>query len=182
MGDVAPGEPPEVPYDPAGALEESRLLVPLLVKFPRGELGGKEVGSAVTAVDVWRTIMDALGLKVPEGAASVDLYDVAVGREPLQGRALVATLGNHYATRAGMWLLSGDFGRPPRLCQLDVDPACVADVFDRHALAGDALWRWTFDSESPPDSTAPRALPLQRREPASIDPDTAAALTVWGDL
>lgn len=178
VGDVAAGDAPELPYEPAGPLGEDRLLVPLLVKFPSGQFAGKETATAVTSIDLSRTILDALRLKVPDQLAGIDLFDAAVGHEPLFGRALVATLGNHYSTRAGNWLLSGELGKVPRLCQLDVDPACVNDVFDRRPIAARALWRWTFDAETAPETGARE----HAREPASIDGETAAALTVWGDL
>jgi hypothetical protein len=178
VGDVAAGDAPEIPYEPAGPLTEDRLLVPLLVKFPGGQFAGKEVPTAVTSADLARTILHILQLKVPPQVTGADLFDLAGGREPLLGRAMVATLGNSYSTRAGMWLLTGEIGKTPRLCQLEVDPACVSDVFDKRVIAGRALWQWTFDAGA---MQAPGARKFAR-EPASIDADTAAALTVWGDL
>ena len=163
MGDVSPGDPPEVPFDPAGSLGEDRLLVPLLVKFPKGELAAKEVNTLVTDVDVTATILAALRLKHDAG---LDLYSVAQGMEPLAGRGLVATLGDQYATRYGHWLLRGGLGKQPMLCQLDVDPACMNDVFADKPIAGWAAWQWTYDSFE--RATQKRIAP---REPASIDPD-----------
>ncbi len=177
-GDVAGGEQTGVPYDPAGSLSEDRLIVPLVVRFPGDKLAGKEAKAGATSVDVARTVLDALQLKVPEQVGGVDLWSLANGVEPVGGRPFVATLGSAYATRVGSWLLRGHLDHPPRLCRLDVDPACVNDVLGNDAIAGEALWQWTFDVESAELSPGRKT----QREPAAIDPDTAAALTVWGDI
>ncbi|HMJ14446.1 MAG TPA: sulfatase-like hydrolase/transferase, partial [Polyangiaceae bacterium] len=179
VGDVAAGDAPDPPYEPAGPLSEDRLLVPLLVKFPGRHFAGVEVPAAVTSVDVARTILEALGLKLPDHASGSNLFAAALGRDAPVGRALVATLGNQYSTRAGSWLLHGEIAKAPRLCQLDVDPACVNDVFEKRPIAARALWQWTFDAglrNKENGATEPS------REPASIDAETAAALTVWGAL
>lgn len=174
VGDVAPGDAPETPFDPAGELGDDRLLVPLLVKFPGGKLATKEIHSAVTSVDVAATLLRALKLDPQHGS---DLYSVAEGVEALTGRAQVASLGDRYSTRLGQWLLRGTLGKTPSLCQLDVDPACVNDVFALKPIAGWAAWQATSAAFSL--GTSRRLAP---REPASIDPDTGAALTVWGDI
>jgi arylsulfatase A-like enzyme len=173
-GDVAPGNPPELPFDPTGDLAESRLLVPLLIKFPGGRLAAKEVNAGVTTVDISATLLGALRLK---GTGGLDLFAVGEGVSPLAGRGLVATLGDHYSTRFGPWLLRGITGKTPTLCELDVDPACVTDVFDQKTIAASAAWQATYRAFD--DATKHRVAP---REPASIDPDTGAALTVWGDI
>ncbi len=177
VGDVAPGEGPEPPFDPAAPLSEERLLVPLIVKFPGGKMPGKESSSDVTSVDVASTILAALRLDPAEPNGGRDLYAAAHGQEPLVGRAIVATLADHYSTLFGRWRLAGQIGRTPRLCQLSVDPACVSDVLDTMPIAAQAVWQRTFLSES--FALDHRVAP---REPASIDPDTGAALTVWGDI
>lgn len=174
VGDVAPGDPPDAPFEPAGELHEERLLVPLLVKFPGGKFAAKEVQTAVTTVDVAATILRALKLSGPAGS---DLFATAAGVEPLTGRGFVASLGDRFATRHGPWLLRGVLGKTPSLCQLDVDPACVNDVFAQKPIAGWAAWQWTNEAFS-----AASARRIAPREPASIDPDTGAALTVWGDI
>ncbi|MBN1611233.1 MAG: sulfatase-like hydrolase/transferase [Polyangiaceae bacterium] len=178
MGDVAVGDAPKVPFDPIGHLEEDRLLTPLIVRFPDGKFGGAIVSSQVTTADVTATVMKALGLTPPEWVDGDDLYVRAAGLRPLVGRAAVAALGDRYSTRLGNWLLRGRLGRKPSLCASDVDPACLADLFDRDWLAAPALWFQTVRALEPRGAAgSPPA-----REPASIDPDTLAALTVWGSV
>lgn len=177
VGDVAPGEGPEPPYDPAADPDEERLLVPLLVKFPASDLPPKEATSSVTSVDVAATILAALRLDPPPDLAARDLYGAASGVEPLVGRALMANLADHYATVFGRYRLAGELGKVPSLCRLDVDPACVNDVLTQKPIAAQATWQWTFLSEN-----AALDKRIAPREPASIDPDVGAALTVWGDI
>jgi hypothetical protein len=178
-GDVAPGDPPELPYDTAGPLGEDRLLVPLLAKFPGGQFAGKEVVSAVTTTDITFTVLEALRLRPPDGVRGFDLFAAAAGNEPPGGRPLVATLGSRYATRLGSWLLLGESGRQPTLCELSVDPACVTDVYSTRPIAARTAWQWTYETETSAASAENRRF---QREPASIDAETGAALTVWGDV
>jgi hypothetical protein len=177
-GDVGAGEPPNLPFDPNPPLREDVLLVPLLVKFPGRLASGASFDTPVTTVDLTRTILESLALSSPENPGGVDLWDLAVGRQPLLGRALVATSGSHYATRMGTWLLLGELGTSPKLCQIDVDPACVDNLFGTRPLAARSLLRWT---EGAIHENLGRRDPSPR-EPAGIDPETGAALTVWGDI
>jgi hypothetical protein len=179
VGDVGAGDAPELPYHPAGPLSEDRLLVPLLVKFPSQQFAGKEVIVPVGTTDLTFSVLEALHLKSPVDLAGFDLLSAASGRDRVAGRALVATLGNRYAVRVGAWLLHGESGRMPALCDLAIDPSCVNDVYPRRSVTSRAIWQWTYDAD-----VAARALrrKIGDREPASIDPATGAALTVWGDV
>lgn len=177
-GDTANGDPSTIPFDPVGTLRDEQLGVPLLVKFPRNFRGGDAYGEVVTTTDLTRTILDALGLKVHDSVEGVSLFDsIADVRSP-QSRTQVATLGRRYVSRTGVWLLFGEQGSTPRLCQTDVDPMCVEDRFSMHPLTARSLWQWTNSELYRLRSGAANT----QREPASIDPETAAALTVWGDL
>jgi hypothetical protein len=176
MGDVAVGDPPNVPFDPIGQLEEDQLLTPLMIRFPDGKFGGSMVSSQVTTADVTATVMKALGLTPPGWMDGDDLYLRAAGVRPLVGRPAVAVLGGQYSTRLGNWLLRGRLGRIPSLCASDVDPACLTDLFDKDWLAAPTLWFETARALEPRGGAASPP----GREPASLDPQTLAALTVWG--
>jgi hypothetical protein len=178
-GDVSAGEPPEVPYDPQGALDENRLAVPLVVKFPGGDLGGRDVPLPVSAPDVSATILAALGVPVPDYFEGVDLYAAAHGGVAVVTPPLLATGAGRYSTRLGSWLLRGELGKTPSLCAVDLDPACVNDVFDERPYAARALWLSTFRAESAAIHASERP---KEKVPAVLDPDTIAALTVWGDV
>lgn len=175
MGDVAAGDPPGIPFAPLPPLREDMLLTPLIVKFPGGALAGTQAGATTGTVDVTRTVLQALGVGT-EGLEGTDLLRLARADLPIDGHPMVATLGSRYSTRFGPWLLAGDIGRRPTLCQLDVDPACATDVYAQSPIAGEALWRRTFHA-----ATAAVALRSRRAaNPVSFDADTAAALKVFG--
>jgi hypothetical protein len=175
MGDVASGDPPSIPFAPMPPLREDVLLTPLVVKFPDGAFAGTQASAMTTTMDVTATLLRALGVGT-EGIAGVNLARLARNDLPPDGHPLTATLGSRYATRFGPWLLTGDIGRRPFLCQIDVDPACASDDFAQSPIAAEALWRRTFHAES-------EALSLRGRRPAlpaTFDVDTASALKVFG--
>lgn len=178
VGDVASGEPPNVPFDPVGSLREDQLIVPLLVKFPSNAWAGHSVESPVITADIARTVYDTLGLDIPDGISAANLGQIAANRGPVSARPLVATLGNRYASRLANWLLFGEIGKEPSLCELYVDPACTTNHFSDHPWTAKASWQWTRNEllRMRTINAAPA------REPASIDADTAAALMVWGDI
>jgi arylsulfatase A-like enzyme len=177
-GDVGPGEHPDLPFDPRGPLSEERLIVPLIIKFPENSLAGKEIQSASAAEDLAVTLLSGLGLRVPKSLTGADLALRAQGRDPLGGITQVATLPDRYAARLGQWLLRGQNGRVPSLCALDIDPACVSDVFEKHIIAARALWQATFWTLNSASKLAP---PIASRRVISVDQETVAALSVWGD-
>lgn len=178
-GDVSAGEPPESPFAPQGPLTEDRLAVPLVIKFPGGDLAGRDEPVPASAADVSATILTALGIPVAEVVEGVDLYAAAHGRVSVVTPPLIATAAGRYSTRLGSWLLRGELGKTPTLCAVDLDPACVNDVFDQRPYAARALWLSTFRAESSSLSAVGRP----KEKPAAVlDAETIAALTVWGDL
>jgi arylsulfatase A-like enzyme len=157
--------------------------VPLVVKFPGDATPGREITEPVTSVDVARTIAAALRIRLPEYAHGEDLFEVASNRSPVVARALVATLGDRYATRFGSWTLNGQLGRVPHLCRLDVDPACENDVFATSPIAAVASWQATFEElASEARAGAELSGAKGEPEPAVLSPDVANALIVWGDI
>ena len=176
--DVGLGAGPEIPFGPAAPLTEDRLLLPLIVRFPRDALGGKEVTLPSTATDVSTTILRALGLE-PSAQAGADLFARGSGVASLGGDVDVAATGAEYSARLAGWLLRGTTGRTPRLCASDIDPSCINDALDLRPGAARALWLAVFDAAAEDARVASRLGPRQRAE---LDPETLAALTVWGDV
>jgi hypothetical protein len=176
--DVGLGAGPEIPFDPAAPLTEDRLLLPLVVHFPGDALAGKEITLPTTAADVAATIQKALGLEPLPGTYG-DLFARGSGVASLTGDVDVSAEGMDYSARLGGWLMRGSAGKTPRLCASDIDPACINDLIDQRPAAARALWLATFDAAAKDARSAAQLGPRQRAEP---DPDTLAALTVWGDL
>ncbi|MCU0687713.1 MAG: sulfatase-like hydrolase/transferase [Polyangiaceae bacterium] len=170
---AAAADPDALPFAEPQDLSEGSLHVPLYVRFPGGALAGKRVIAPTTTVDITKTVLDALGLDGPDGSGT-DLYALASHDVAPAERPLEATLGDRFATRWGALRLSGRDGSAPSLCRIDEAGTCSGELLSSMPQAALALWRWTYDHE---------ALGLARRpkrEPATIDPDTAAALAVWG--
>ncbi|RYZ07205.1 MAG: hypothetical protein EOO73_12600 [Myxococcales bacterium] len=176
--DVGLGSGPEIPFEPLAPLTEDRLLLPLLVRFPSDALAGKEVTLPTTSAQVAFTVARAFGLEAPPGAGG-DLFARASGVAALTGDVDVASADRDYSARLGAWLLRGAVGKTPRLCASDIDPACINDALDQRPSAARALWLATFDAVA---ADARRAAPLGPRVRAELNPETLAALTVWGDL
>ncbi|HTM45371.1 MAG TPA: hypothetical protein VL137_10475, partial [Polyangiaceae bacterium] len=170
--DVSMGEQPDVPFG-VTTLSEDRLLAPLIIKFPGEMTAGRQMVSACGSEDITRTISDALDLPANEQTLGINLQNVAAGWEAPGGNPQVAVLGNQYSTRWGQWMMLGEFGTPPRLCQLDIDPSCVRNVFADNPMTVNALWRVTFEALSQP----PRA----KHQGAVLDNTTRDALMVWGE-
>ena len=57
--------------------------------------------------------------------------------------------------------------------------AVGADAFRERSIAARATWLGTLAGES---REVPKELGSVEREPVELDPETRAALTVWGDL
>lgn len=164
-----------LPFAEGGKLSEEALHVPLFVRFPAGARGGTRVETPTTHADIARTVLVALGLDGPDAPPGLDLFSVAANATVAAERPVVATLPNAFSTRWGDLRLSGAPGSAPFLCDAAEGQACERDARDAMPLATRALFRWTFDQE------ASIVLGTKlTREPATIDPDTAAAFAVWG--
>jgi hypothetical protein len=173
MGDVAMGDNPSIPFTPLGRLDDSRLLVPLIVKFP-GATEGEKVDARVGPRSVSRTLHEALGARWPGSESVVDLYSAAK-RPPglLSNSGQVAIQGHEYAFTIGPWRLSGALGVQPKLCDIEVDPACQTDLYAEHPFVVHWTWR-AFQRAMQAEGDVPQ------RENAEIDPATRAALDVYG--
>jgi hypothetical protein len=176
--DVGLGNAPDIPFDPMAPLTEDRLLLPLLMRFPGDALAGREVTLPSSVPDVSYTVLKALGLDVSRHHGN-DLFARGSGSASLAGDTDLATSAQDYSARLGNWLLRGSAGKVPRLCAQDIDPACATDGLDQKPLAARALWLSAFGVAA---RQAREAAQLGPRERAELDPETTAALTVWGDL
>jgi hypothetical protein len=85
----------------------------------------------------------------------------------------VAIQGHEYAFTIGPWRLSGALGVQPKLCDIEVDPACQTDLYAEHPFVVHWTWR-AFQRAMQAEGDVPQ------RENAEIDPATRAALDVYG--
>jgi hypothetical protein len=131
------------------------------------------VAAPTGPADVARTVLDALGLAPPVTFEGDDLAALARGGVVPGERPLVASHAGRYSIRWGPYVLLGAHAREVRMCDLSLDPSCVADVRGTSPLALEPLRRWALDA------LAPRAV-RPTRSPAVLDEHAAAALVRWG--
>ncbi len=171
-GDVATSEA-AVPFGDPEGLDESLLATPLAVRWPAaGALGGRRVDAATSPVDLARTMLDALGLTPPAAFQGADLASVALGAVVPAQRPLVATRAARFSVRWGPNVLLGARDREARMCDLLLDPACIADVRATSPLALEVVRGRAIEAFA----TAPG----YTREQAVLDEHTMATLARWG--
>jgi arylsulfatase A-like enzyme len=177
-GDVGATEGPPVPFADGEALDEPVLATPLVVRWPRAEgahaLAGKRISAASSSVDVARTVLGALGLAPPPTFLGADVAQLARGAIVPAERPVGATRGARFSVRWGPFVLTGVHERETRMCDLSLDPACIADVRATTPLALEPIHRWTIDG------LTPAAPPPFARVAAVLDEHTTAALVRWG--
>jgi hypothetical protein len=155
-------------------LGEAALTLPLYAHFPTGVAARRRVAEPTEMVDLARTALVALGLTPPKQSLGRDLMRIAAGLEVAALAPQIATRGDSYSARWGNLILSGKFPKPPSLCDLALDATCAFNRRDAMPIAASALFRGVVA-----DDLATRARAV-RREPATIDGETSAALNVWG--
>ncbi len=171
--DVGINAAAHIPFAEASSLDEEALWTPLIVQLPRGEYAGTRVSTATSGQDIARTALGILGLAPPSAFGGVDLIDLAGGRVSPFARPLMATLGDRFELRWGAYAETGQRDRETKLCDLSLEPACVSDVRATYPLVASLLHAAAFRALVT-TNTRPT------REPATIDPATAAALRMWG--
>jgi arylsulfatase A-like enzyme len=176
--DVAMGGAGRVPFGDAEKLDEDLLSLPLLVRFPGGRFAGQAVDAATSTLDLARTVLGALELKPPEAVGGIDLFEVAANPERFALRPQLAVLGSEYSMRRGDWAIRAVAPKPPALCDFATQNACADAAPAAVAALLDPLFRQVYSSFR--DANAREAAPTLR-EPATLDPDTSAALSVWGN-
>ncbi len=172
-GDVGASEGAHVPFGDGEPPDDELLEVPLVVRSSGHALAGTRVSLPTGDLDVARTVMSALGLNPSTYFQGVDLFRTAGGYFPPAARPLMATASGHFSLRWGALVWSGTAKRE-QLCDVLLEPACVTDVRATYPLTIESLERAAFDI-----SRVDKPTDL-RREPATIDTATSAALRAWG--
>ena len=173
--DVAANEALPVPFVDTDVLDEPLLATPLVIRWPGvGALAGRRVPAPSSPVDLARTMLGALGLAPPAAYQGVDLAALAQGAIVPASRPLVATRGSRFSIRWGPYVLVGVHERETRVCDLSLDPACIADIRATSPLALEVMQRFAVDV------LGTRATARPPRVPLVLDPHTKAELVRWG--
>jgi hypothetical protein len=175
-GDVSSGASDEALFADGLPLDESALTLPLYVHFPENQYAARQIEQPTEVYDIVQTAYVALGLAPPRQPFGRDLAAVASGIETNLLEPQIATLQDRYSARWGDLILAGRLDARPRLCDLSIDTTCAFDRWQTMPIAAQALFRRMVIKDS-----ATRA-PPEVREPATLDPETMAALKVWGAM
>ncbi|APR83869.1 Choline-sulfatase [Minicystis rosea] len=171
-GDVSSGS--DALFADGTDLKEPALTLPLYAHFPGGVGAGRRLSDPTEMVDIARTALAALALPPPKQALGRDLARIVLDLDVASLDPQVATLDDRYAARWGDLVLSGKFPKAPSLCDLSLDATCAFNRRDVMPIAASAIFRWVTAQDLATRSIA------AKREPATIDGDTSAALNVWG--
>lgn len=171
-------DPSALPFASTLELREDVLRTPLYVHFPGGSHQGERSLTPVTMVDLTATILRSLGLDAAVPGEGKDLFSLVGQEGDGSERALVASLGERLSVRWGDWRLMARSGVPPQLCNWKADSRCEQNRAEALPLLTQALWRRAFEYE---DHARPPKFQRPKREPATLEPDTSAALNVWGN-
>ena len=173
--DVAGNEALPVPFADSDALDEPLLATPLAIRWPQASgLAGHRVQGPSSPIDLARTVLDALALVPPAAFPGIDVATLALGALVPGARPLVATRATRFSVRWGPYVLLGVHERETRVCDLSLDPACIADIRATSPLALEAIQRFALDA------LTSRTPPPYPRVPATLDAHTKAALVRWG--
>lgn len=159
----------------APPLNEATLALPLLVKFPSLLLSHKTVSTPTEVYDVTSTLFETFAIPAPKWMTGRDLQELTSSYAPPRNQPLFAELDGRLSAREGGWVLELADNRPPRLCEIALDPTCTFDRTATRPLVGSALFRMVVEDET-------RPAPMATQESVEYDDTTAAALRVWGTL
>jgi len=121
-------------WDHGLSLYQHQLHVPLLIRFPGGERGGRRVGDVVRLVDLMPTVIEIAGAEVPPHVAGADLAPlVRLTTRVEPPRTVFASSiknrpGRSSVTAGRYKLIANADGRDTRLFDLHSDPAELLDI------------------------------------------------------
>ncbi len=126
--------------------------IPLFIRFPRGEHGGKRIGSIVQLADLYPTVLEALGFPIPDGLDGRSLLPLLQG-ETWPDRIAYSEQGRHKAVRMGNLKLvrKQDAGNVLELYDLEADRHERHNLFDSRPQEAEPLLQElerVFDAES----------------------------------
>lgn len=156
-----------------GRLHEDLLRVPLLVRAPGRLESGRRIEPTVRSIDVLPTLLDLVGLPLPEGLAGVSLLPALRGESPFPGSAVAEERAHGYGlltlrTADWKWIIGPGH---EELYRLDRDPG------ERMPLPGPAPEALQAEAEE-----IPRRFPSRTTPAVELDVLTLEQLRALGYL
>jgi hypothetical protein len=170
VGDVGMGERNSVPFSPQGALDEARLAVPLMVKFPGAPSVRGDNQQMIDSSGLGLLIADTIGLGAEFGAEDAERRGISTVQGGATMVPLVARGGERFVIYMGRYRLLGARGEVNSLCDLETDPTCGFDIAPEHPFVVQWLLRMLRGSEE--NTVSPEYLGSDER--------TRNALHVYG--
>jgi arylsulfatase A-like enzyme/Tfp pilus assembly protein PilF len=160
---------------------QSTMRVPFIIRAPFQLTHARRVADPVRTVDLFPTVLDLLGVPVPQGIAGVSLVPLMTGAKPrldLEVYAEALYPLHHYgwselrAWRAGQYKVI-DAPRP-ELYDLDRDPDETTNLYEaKKSVADVMIARLRSQENDDPAKQAAQAAP-------DVDPDARARLAALG--
>lgn len=141
VGDVGMGERNAVPFSPQGALDEARLAVPLMVKFPGPTPQQGDDQQMLDSAGLGLVIAERIGLGTEFGADTAAKRGISAVNGTATVVPLVARGGDRFAVYMGRYRLLGSRGEANSLCDLETDPTCGFDIAGEHPFVVQWLLR-----------------------------------------
>ena len=128
-------------------LYEELVHTPLIIRMPKGEFGGTRHQAIVQTVDLFPTILSALGLPEAEGVHGYDMLSLIRGeRTKFRDYACLGMDAEEFALRTHLWHFilpvepdPDDPPRPPELYRKPEDRWDQHDVAEQHSEVADHL-------------------------------------------
>lgn len=158
--------------DPENFLWHGIADIPLLIRHPEGAAAGQRIDCLAQTVDLYATILDAAGVRPPEGIDGRSLLPVLRGEQrSVRELGLYGTHAPLVHVTDGRYTLflsdpAGPSG-PPRLYDLESDPHQLRDVLSQQPDVARRLHAFA-EQEMARRGAAPKVLEFVRRSRAAL--------------
>jgi arylsulfatase A-like enzyme len=125
---------------------EEVARIPLLVRFPRGQFGGRRISGLVSTLEIMPTILDAVGVGANPEVMGKSVMPLIAGDPGRAGLPWVYMAGALEKLRTPAWALFADRRGPVELYDVQHDPGETTDVLASHAETAASLYDHYLDA------------------------------------
>jgi choline-sulfatase len=119
------------------SLYDELVRAPLMIRYPALFRGGQRVRDPVENVDLFPTVLEALGMEPVSDIDGVSLLPMLEGKPPaVPSYAISEFRGGFRSVRVGRWKMIAGLDGQRRLFDLEVDPGEQTDQVRRSFIAG----------------------------------------------
>jgi choline-sulfatase len=168
------------------SLFDELVRAPLVIRYPSLFRGGQRVREPVENVDLFPTILEALGLEPVSDVDGVSLLPMLEGRPPAMPSYAISEFRSAYrSVRVGRWKMIAGQDGTRRLFDIDVDPGEQNDQSRRAPIAGRMCEQHLAEFLASPAKTSrfrEANVPQRRYKPGFVqqDPELRKQLEALG--